>query len=104
MAGRDLYIIQSRVTGACKVGRSDDPNRRLLQLQTGSPHQLKLILALEGGGYREASVHRQMRAHKTRGSQSGEWFSESGLGEVPPDVWEQVQAWYLEDPDWWKRG
>lgn len=86
------------------MGRSDDPNRRLLQLQTGCPYQLKLILTLEGGGTREAFLHRQMRAHKTRGVQSGEWFSESGLGEVPPEVWEHVQAWYLEDPDWWKRG
>jgi hypothetical protein len=103
MAGQHLYIIQSRTTGAVKVGRSDDPDRRLRQLQTGCPHTLKVILVMPNGGVREVSVHHAMRAHRTRHSTGGEWFAESGLGDVPIIVWEHALPWYMADPDWWRR-
>ncbi len=103
MAGRHLYIIQSRSTGAVKVGRSDDPERRIHQLQTGSPHELRLILTMPDGGRREPHVHKHMLGHETRHVNGGEWFHESGLGDVPADVWTHAMPWYLEDPDWWRR-
>ena len=103
MAGKHLYVIQSRGTGALKIGRSDDPERRLRQLQTGSPYSLRIILVLEEGGPRERDVHQIMRRHKTRNSHGGEWFAESGLGDIPLEIWEHAQPWYMEDPDWWKR-
>jgi len=102
MSGKDLYIIQSRVTGAVKVGRSDDPERRLSQLQTGSAHTLKIILTLTDGGSLERSVHGCLRKYKTR-NMSGEWFHEEALGSVPDPIWEKAHPWYMEDPDWWKR-
>lgn len=103
MAGRHLYIIQSRVTGAIKIGRSDDPERRLRQLQTGCPYALKIILVVDGGGNSERRVHQAMSRHRTRHTVGGEWFAEAGLGDVPVDVWNHALSWYQEDPDWWKR-
>ena len=34
---KDLYVIQTDITGAIKIGISNNPKRRLRQLQTGSP-------------------------------------------------------------------
>jgi len=103
VAGTNLYIIQSRTTGSVKVGRSDDPERRLLQLQTGCPYTLRIILTVDDGGHLERQIHDRMRNYRTRNTHGGEWFSEAGLGEVPGSVWEHARHWYLEDPDWWKR-
>ena len=103
LAGKHLYIIQSKVTGAFKVGKSDDPERRLRQLQTGCPYLLRIILIMEESGNLEPRVHQYLKTYKTRFSSGGEWFSESGLGEIPVQVWEHARAWYMEDPDWWKR-
>jgi hypothetical protein len=103
MAGKHLYVIQSKVTGAVKIGRSDDPERRLRQLQTGCPYVLRIILVMADGGERETTVHQIMRRHRTRHTVGGEWFAESGIGEIPVDVWENAAPWYMEDPDWWKR-
>ena len=97
--GQHLYVLQSRVTGAVKVGRSGDVDARLAEVQTGCPHPLRVILRAEGMGHREESVHEAMRRYHT----SGEWFSEDGLGHVPDDVWSHREPWYVEDPDWWKR-
>lgn len=100
-AGAHLYIIQSAVTGAVKVGRSGNPERRLGEIQVGSPHRLKLILVAPEAGHRERAVHRSMERYRTRWA-DGEWFEERGLGEVPSDLWELAMPWYMADPDWWK--
>jgi hypothetical protein len=101
--GTHLYIVQSRITGALKIGRSDNPPRRLRQLQVGCPYTLRLILRGENLGREEHRVHDAMRAHRTRWAE-GEWFHESGIGDIPIDVWGHTLEWYREDPDWWKRG
>lgn len=100
--GRHLYILQSKVTGTVKVGRSDNPDRRLHDLQVGSPHILKVILIARDCGHLEGAVHRAMYPHRTRHI-NGEWFHEEGLGSVPEAIWEQALPWYMENPDWWRR-
>lgn len=102
MAGKDLYIIQSQVTGAVKVGRSDDAEQRLLQLQTGSPYTLRIILLAENKGWFEKITHSCLRKYQTR-NKGGEWFQEESLGSIPDHIWEKALPWYLEDPDWWKK-
>lgn len=94
-----LYILQAKVTGYVKVGRSEEPEKRLLQLQTGSSTPLRLILIATGQGAREKELHRQLKRYHV----VGEWFKEECLGSVPVEIWEQTLAWYREDPDWWKR-
>lgn len=102
MAGTHLYVIQSAVTGAIKVGRSDNPERRILDLQVGSPYRLALILVAPNMGDQEKRVHAEMQHTRTR-FLNGEWFHEIGIGSIPVAIWEHALPWYLEDPDWWKR-
>jgi hypothetical protein len=103
MNGQHLYVIQMSKTGAIKVGRSGDPERRLRQLQTGCPYRLRLILVALDQGHLERSVHHAMRPYQTRYG-DGEWFHERGMGYIPEGIWEQALPWVLENPDWWKKG
>jgi hypothetical protein len=96
---RDLYFIQSAVTGAVKIGVSKHPSKRLRQLQTGSPHLLRLILVLPEKASLERSLHSKMK----RGKQTGgtEWFSHESLTELPSWIYEQLD---LEEVDnWWRQ-
>lgn len=99
-AGADLYVVQMNTTGDVKVGRSKNVHRRLKQLQTGSPHRLRLILHAPGEGHRERDVHRRMERGRTRWD--GEWFEEDALAELPDDLYEKLL--HIEDQDWWKGG
>jgi hypothetical protein len=90
----DLYLIQSNITGAFKVGRSDDPYTRVRTLQTGSPYELRIILILPNRGHQERDLHEKLRKYHT----TGEWFSYEGLAELPSDIYESLD---LEIVDWW---
>ena len=59
-----LYIIQSDISGAMKIGRSKNPKKRLKQLQTGSPYKLKLLVEVPGKGLLEKSLHRTLKDYK----------------------------------------
>lgn len=97
--GEHLYILQSKGSGAIKVGRSSDPEQRLHQLQTGSATELRIILLARAFGLHEKRVHRELRKFRLK----GEWFSELSIGSIPVDIWEHSLEWYRENPDWWKR-
>jgi hypothetical protein len=97
--GRHLYILQAKTTGFVKIGRSNDPEKRLLQLQTGCATPLKLILVAKERGNHEKELHRQLARYQT----VGEWFKEECLGSIPVEIWEQTLEWYQENPDWWKQ-
>lgn len=97
--GEHLYIVQSHTTGAFKVGRSSDPERRLGELQTGSPYLLRIILVLEGQGHRELSLHRRLREYRAKGVVKGEWFIEPGLANLPDDIYDQLDIEMVDS--WW---
>jgi|HigsolmetaGSP12D_1036236.scaffolds.fasta_scaffold01876_5 T5orf172 domain. len=71
-----IYVIASREEGPVKIGYSDDPSRRLKQLQTGHPETLRIFYQEEiGYGRRKASlleriIHKQ-NVHKRL---KGEWY------------------------------
>lgn len=95
----DLYIIQSDVTGDFKIGRSKQPNKRLFQLQTGSPYKLKIILVLKGMGHLEKQLHRQIKSNSRKCK--GEWFDFEYLSYLPDNIYEQFD---LEDVNcWWDK-
>lgn len=96
--GEHLYVIQSDVTGNIKVGRSSEPRRRLKQLQTGSPHRLRLLIVAVDAGFREREMHKRMKEKRARAD--GEWFTVGALTELPPSMYGQLD---LETEDWWKR-
>lgn len=65
-----LYFIEAVGTEYIKIGRSADPDRRLAQLSTGSPTELKIIGRLGGGAEVEKELHAQFDHLRER----GEWF------------------------------
>lgn len=98
--GQHLYIAQSHTTGAFKVGRSSNPDRRLKDLQVGSPYKLKLILVVEDMGWRERQIHMALKGYRSQGQMKGEWFIEPGLGSLPDDLYDLLD---LEDVNtWWE--
>lgn len=100
---RHLYLMQSAGTGAIKIGRSDDVERRRCQLQTGCPYEIRVLLILEDQGCQEKNLHRRLRSYSTRQLQ-GEWFHESALGELPSWVYDRFTPETLEmiNSDWWR--
>lgn len=100
LTGTHLYILQSAHTGAIKVGRSNDVEQRIAELQTGNPYRIKSILIATNRGNEERRVHEAMVRGRIR--PDGEWFHEAAIGFVPDDIWVSVHNWYLEAPDWWK--
>jgi len=97
MRGKDLYIIQSNVTGAIKIGRSKDVHKRLKQLQTGSPHRLKILIHVPDKGHLESTLHNRLRDHQLK--MTGEWFSPDCLPDFPDWLYEMLD---LEKYEWWK--
>lgn len=95
--GLHLYIIQSRVTGAVKIGRSSHPTKRLHELQTGSPYQLRLLATFDNKGDLELTLHQSLRKWRLR-MEKGEWFHPDCLPNLPDWIYEQLP---FEDR-WWK--
>lgn len=101
--GDHLYIMQMGRTGAIKVGRSSDVERRRQELQTGCPYEVRVLLVAEGQGHREAQLHRFLRPFRLR-HEKGEWFSEAAIGSIPVDIYDLMSMETVEmvNSDWWK--
>ena len=64
-----IYFIKS-ANGLVKIGKSNNPSKRLETLQVGSPVKLKLIKTIQGGIYMETLLHNYFRSCRCH----GEWF------------------------------
>ena len=95
---KHLYVIQSDVTGAIKIGRSSNPKRRLAQLQTGSPYRLKLLTVVENNGHLEKSLHQTLKPFKQ--ACKGEWFDFDCAGSLPNWLCERID-WDIANV-WWE--
>ena len=96
---KDLYIIQSKKTGAIKIGVSKNVEKRLSQMQTSSPYELRLILKLEKKGNMEGFLHRRLKNYRT-GRSNREWFDYDGLPSLPDWIYEKLD---LDEVDnWWR--
>lgn len=74
-----LYILQNGDTQEYKIGRTNDLNRRLHELQTGCPNELKVIkiwvhYQLEKVKDYERALHRYYDKCGCRIRKNGEWF------------------------------
>lgn len=69
-----IYLIQKNTESIYKIGISDNPLKRLKQLQTGNSSRLHLIKVFPVANARaiEKRLHRLLMFH--RYSPSGEWF------------------------------
>ena len=94
-----LYIIQSDVTGAIKIGRSKNPKKRLQQLQTGSPYKLKILTIVKGRGDLEKLLHERLKPYKQ--SCKGEWFDFNCTGSLPDWISEMID-WDIANV-WWEK-
>ena len=92
-----LYIIQSSNNGCFKIGRSKHPEKRLKQLQTGSPYKLKLVLVLKNEGAYEKSLHRLFPKREIKCK--GEWFDFDLIGYLPDHISEKLDLDMVNT--WW---
>ena len=67
------FMSRSDAPGALKVGRSDDPVRRALDLQAGHFFTMKVLARVEGAGGFERSVHALLQDSRIEGP-GVEWF------------------------------
>lgn len=67
-----VYFAKS-YDGYVKIGKSDEPERRIAQLQTGNPQPIRLIGWLRSLSGFEVSLHRLHEEDRV----SGEWFRHS---------------------------
>lgn len=67
-----VYFIQAREGGLIKIGRSDDPARRLREFQAGCPVDLVLLFAGRCVDFNidETELHNRFAEYRVR----GEWF------------------------------
>jgi hypothetical protein len=68
-----VYLIKASLTGHCKIGFSNLPERRLAQLQTGSSEVLEIVHLIETNmpDVLESKLHRRFWDVKVQ----GEWFA-----------------------------
>ena len=68
-----LYLIQDCSSELVKIGISNNPQKRLRQLQTGTGNQLKLLQTYKT----ENDRHWEKRIHKMfwQNRKKGEWFA-----------------------------
>jgi len=68
-----VYCIRNDDARAVKIGFSKNPVRRIQQLQTASPSQLRLVAMLESAQAFETALHEQYAYRRL----SGEWFDDA---------------------------
>ena len=70
-----LYVMhRSDAPGIWKVGRSDDPQRRAVDLQSGHCFLVHIVATFHGVGHRERAVHELLAAYRVDGGAGREWF------------------------------
>lgn len=67
-----IYFIQQE-GGPVKIGVSNDVEKRLATLQTGSPRLLRLLGSIPGDELLEQEIHHRFSGHRLQ----GEWFEAS---------------------------
>lgn len=70
-----VYVIRAGRTNAYKIGKSNDPQGRLMSLQTASHHQLNLLhtFTADNASAAEEELHRLLHHQRLE----GEWFKVS---------------------------
>lgn len=88
---QDTYVIQGKQTGLFKVGKTGHIEKRLKELQCGSPDILDVIHILSGEKW-EGVLHGRLNSHHSH----GEWFENT---EVTRDIITEVVNEALSESD-----
>lgn len=75
MSTEVVYVIGSRRSTLVKIGTSTTLDRRLAELQSGSPLPLSILWQIEGDATLESLLHRHFKLLRRH----GEWFDFRGL-------------------------
>jgi hypothetical protein len=67
---RDYRIYFARCGRAIKIGRAVNVRQRVVQLQVGNPHRIRLLGSIAGSEYIEQEFHRVFGPHMI----AGEWY------------------------------
>lgn len=70
---RYVYFIEGMGTNLIKIGTSENPERRLKELQYSSPSKLRLITKIRGDTSKEAELHCKFAKYRKH----GEWFEKN---------------------------
>ena len=65
-----IYLIGADGSDKVKIGFSNAPDSRLLELQTGSPVALRVLALIPGTRGKEVEIHERFAVHRSH----GEWF------------------------------
>lgn len=88
-----VYLIRADSTPFVKIGLAINTEKRLKELQVGSPHSLSVARTIDGGRKMEAVFHRRFHPLHIR----GEWFNfhEDMKTWVPADTdFHGIEAWH----------
>jgi hypothetical protein len=66
-----VYFATCREANAVKIGSSEDPHGRMMEIQMGCPLEIKLEAVMRGGCEEEFAFHRRFAEDRIR----GEWFT-----------------------------
>jgi len=66
-----IYFIENIETKHIKIGFTTDVKNRLGQLQTSSPHELRILTVCEGSDKMEKELHSKFNDSRIK----GEWFN-----------------------------
>ena len=65
-----VYFIQDKMSNMIKIGKANDVEKRLKQLQTSCPYELELLSYIPGDESLEKDIHKKFSEYRHR----GEWF------------------------------
>lgn len=68
-----IYFISADEANKVKIGFTNNLKKRLKQLQTSSPFELKVLLILEGDEHKEKELHLKFKKQRV----NGEWFEKT---------------------------
>jgi hypothetical protein len=74
---QQVYFIHSKEARCLKIGISNNPEKRLQALQTGSPHKLEILKTQETNDARK--LERELHETFADFRLNGEWFSDDVL-------------------------
>lgn len=66
-----IYLIANRQNHTCKIGFSENPQKRIHDLQVANSVELELLATMEGDKKDEKSLHIKFDLHRV----NGEWFN-----------------------------
>ena len=94
-----LYIAtRTDAPGLYKIGKSNDPTGRALQLQAGHCFTVKILAQFNDAGQYERAAHKAMDKFRVTGGPGMEWFR-SDLARVLKAIGEAIHPPVIEGPD-----